>query len=1587
MATRINTKFVITLASLLVLLVLAFVFAFTFLKKDAEDHARNGDAAMDRAQAALEANDIPRYNSELQRAANHYGSAKSDDPTNTEYLYGYVKAHGMVLCSNLTTANNQLESELAGAEGIHDTIGATNEDRAFYYELVHERSRVPVIVNKRHPIAAMRQTTLRRLDVQSDDPVALVYHAIGESFTAEQKTDDQDAAKTLEQIKSAADANPDNPWLQSALARYHLGNGRRLFRAEGNSFTDKVANSFALAQTHALEAMKIAGEDNVPAYVEAAGVLSQLRSNDKAQTGRFLKAQQQTAEALRAMLAERSNRDQLFIEEVGRAIAIMRSATTTGDAETQTEAFDGQAAGLELAKAIVEDRPDHPGAYQTLGQIYFTQNNFEEAEKTTEKGLNIERPTNAMDFVRDQQARIGMLSILSDVKITLAQQAGKDEARREALLKVAQDVIDQLTDAQTTRTDWRDARISFLKGRIALANNKPRQAVTHLERANQAYNRKDAMTLRLLAQTHTQLGNEGLVVDFYETIVTTLQPTATDLLNLINIYLTPGDNQQLDRARTQLEWYRGRFPEDIRAVRLEARLLQAEDKTVEAIALLEKQDLEKHPELMEMIVNYQAQTGDTDAAIDLMRQRIAARPQGASMDLDLVTRLLNMLPDQETKLAEIETLKGQGLNPDIAAVIARLMTTGRPTLEDELELIDAQASPPAETAMRKFLAYQRWNQPVQAKAQLAQAIELDPDMPRAIEWRFRLAMQDERWDDADAAIRDMLDLEPEERTNIALANGRFMRAQVLAMQGAAMQPGEARNNKFREATVAYNNALQQYSHYVEGWVQLGRLYLVQGNFFAAQDALVEALTRQSRNVEALTFMARAEIGAGDTAAALERYAQVLEIQPTNTDAIEQFTALAQQLGVPERAVALREQIRDRVPGNRANRRALALLYADADAHEQAKQEVQAAIESEGNTRENVAAMSRVLSLADEGERSVRVVQDYLAQLTEAPDWRDHLLLAQAYVQTDQPEQADGAFRKAVAAEKADGSSLSAQAWGRLMVRRGEIARAAALYEGLTENEPENDDLKLQTATLYLQVPDYDKAEAIAKKLPASAERSRLLIQSASAQDGKLGLAIQRARQAVDDYPSDFSLRLNLIELLRAKEDATAVNDRDYTSLLSMARKLQSDHPERVEAMVAVADILLRLRRDAQALAQLEAALEFAPGHVPSAQRIFAIKLSRAQALSTTDPAASQSAAGEALAIARRLVQARPNNAALQRSAAQAAVLANQGNEAAAYFGNTFNLTRSVQDLASYANVLLSTDQADVARAVLEDGENASLVSNNMVLRAMRGRALAGVGLNNQATTLFRNVLKDAETPADRVMLARQLSLAFAAEPMRGIELLDAEIGAPLPIEIESIATSMLMARRDYANAIKRLLPYQSNPVSDPNAQFFLMMQLALSQQESGQLTEAKASYDLAYDLMRDNTDTIPKRQRKQMLNNLAYLLADQLTGYENDAVKYAREAMTLMGDDVPPREIALIEDTLGWALFKSGKIDEAIQTLKRSVDKFPLAANQLHLGQAYLAKGDKDRALIVLEDARDMARSENDAKMIELTEKWYREAL
>ena len=122
-----------------------------------------------------------------------------------------------------------------------------------------------------------------------------------------------------------------------------------------------------------------------------------------------------------------------------------------------------------------------------------------------------------------------------------------------------------------------------------------------------------------------------------------------------------------------------------------------------------------------------------------------------------------------------------------------------------------------------------------------------------------------------------------------------------------------------------------------------------------------------------------------------------------------------------------------------------------------------------------------------------------------------------------------------------------------------------------------------------------------------------------------------------------------------------------------------------------------------------------------------------------------------------------------------------------------------------------------------------------------------------------------------------------------------------------------------------------------NGQLWTLLLLeANAYQQANRWPEAKAALQQALAL---------EPQQPLLLNFLGYAKLER--GEDLDAA----EAMIRKASELAPDD-ASITDSLGWALFKRGKIDEAIHTLARAAEKDPDQAEiQEHLGDALYSSG------------------------------------
>ncbi|MBZ6378676.1 hypothetical protein B5C34_11680 [Pacificimonas flava] len=316
----------------------------------------------------------------------------------------------------------------------------------------------------------------------------------------------------------------------------------------------------------------------------------------------------------------------------------------------------------------------------------------------------------------------------------------------------------------------------------------------------------------------------------------------------------------------------------------------------------------------------------------------------------------------------------------------------------------------------------------------------------------------------------------------------------------------------------------------------------------------------------------------------------------------------------------------------------------------------------------------------------------------------------------------------------------------------------------------------------------------------------------------------------------------------------------------------------------------------------------------------------------------------------------------------------------------------IRDFPDNGNALFGA-----ARIYEANGRQSQLVSlfdrmssvepNALLPRVLLGRALQASGDIDEARRVFERALtitgEDA-TPAylelialearqGRLDKAREWSVRLrnrnpgsniaenalgrayllADQPQEALAAFDAARDKSFDISTaRGMADAYVELGRD-RDAIQILQAYQKANPEDPGA----LGSIAELQLEAGQYRQAVANYEALRRVIGNRDPAI--------LNNLAY---SYLKLDDQRAVPIARLAY-----NISPRNPA-IADTYGWALLKTGgDAERALALLRRASQTLPNNAEiKYHLAEAYLANGQRSRALSTVREALRMRQDFGD---------------
>jgi Flp pilus assembly protein TadD len=161
------------------------------------------------------------------------------------------------------------------------------------------------------------------------------------------------------------------------------------------------------------------------------------------------------------------------------------------------------------------------------------------------------------------------------------------------------------------------------------------------------------------------------------------------------------------------------------------------------------------------------------------------------------------------------------------------------------------------------------------------------------------------------------------------------------------------------------------------------------------------------------------------------------------------------------------------------------------------------------------------------------------------------------------------------------------------------------------------------------------------------------------------------------------------------------------------------------------------------------------------------------------------------------------------------------------------------------------------------------------------------------------------------------------------------------VQVRQAEAQLLRDAGDNAAAYSVLTKALEAHPDDPE----LLYDLAMVAEKLGRIEVVEAKLNRLIELKPNNAHA---------LNALGYTLVDR-TPRLAEGLALIERALALAPDD------PFILDSMGWAQFRMGRLDEAEKSLRRAMDERPDPEIAAHLGEVLWAKGERDRARAVWE--------------------------
>ncbi|MDT8390226.1 MAG: tetratricopeptide repeat protein [Lentisphaeria bacterium] len=1141
----------------------------------------------------------------------------------------------------------------------------------------------------------------------------------------------------------------------------------------------------------------------------------------------------------------------------------------------------------------------------------------------------------------ERRLKFAATTELANTYLVMAEKT-TETVEREKAIGEAEIVIKQL--GQDMRGS---ALVDLLEGKIALLRGKNARAIQKFEVADKKFDGRNPEAVFLSAVALQREGEIGAAIQRLERLSAGALNDQVRLRTereLANLYMRAGN---LALAKRKIDKALSLSTEDQASLVIKSEIMdrQRQRRTMGATESDTGSGIRPSVDLLKPLV----EAGDVRARLQLARlyqenkqldEAVGVLEEGVRTDpenvvlLQQLVRLDVMMGQKDRAVERLDTAIEAMPDNRLLPLLRQQVIGGEQTVE-MLEALLKEMDDPFQSALGLYTLYKNSDRTEEAAAALAKAAELRPDDEKVLNAQFGEAISAKDWTAAQAVCDRVADLD------LDMARGAFWQGRL-----------EMARQQYIRAASSFQTGVRRRPLFSNGWLMLGDSHRLAGSLAEAENAYQEAIRLKPDNVTAIYNLFLVHDARGMRQAAMDDLARARQLAPNDRRIGNAYLAYLGNIN-PKEALKARLAFMEKAPDDWRNRLATADLLRKTGEPRRALELLTALYQEYPDSLSVALALAEHYRQTGHVDKGRDTLENYVDGKKDAATLSDWLTFARFLLTCELPEPAVAAYEEAARLEDPVDREATREL-GDWYFNNQFFAKALPLYERAHENSKDDLRLTLRFIETLIYNNKSERAGALLDEyvlVHGKNPQTSLLQCIIAIETKRFDRAATFAEEAVQLGPTNpqaylYRARLNYLKAGASGDKRGVIRDLEKSlaldSSLLAAREMLvdcylSDQPAQVDRAIGELQLIVKQKPEA------------------SQARVRLINVLMANNR-LTDAAAQ-------IEDAIRLTPALPVWYSLR-----AALLQQQGKhtEAIPDMKRLFEVSKTSQNLARLANGYVTAEQPAEALKLLD--AYAGEVAGDPMLLAVKGRAQAMTGNTDMARISFDMAFSQAAADPAALQQLLRVSNQLMPEPEL-VKILDRISSMDKTGMARMYAGELLLRSGKTTDGIARMEDVRKTlPKSHPNMPR-LLHSLAAAYQKVEKYQEAARVYE-------ELTVLTPKDF--VAFNNLAYLLCEYLDRAE-EAVKAGEQALALAPADDKQKSNVL--DTLGWAYFKHGDLDNARVRLAESVRYDPSLHNQYHLALVLAEKGFTRDARAQLRNLRRTAQKMSNTEFEEKAEK------